>query len=255
MSYYDILEVDISASEKEIKKSYKRLVKKYHPDVYKGNLDFAEQKIKEINEAYDILSNSESRKQYDNELSQDNYGYNNSTPPDFSNSNDSFNRKSNTPSYEDLYKYDYYKKYTTNYYGVDKSNEKNDSFYRDMNHFNTVRFKLTPFSLVLIIIILIFFLTLIINSFILSVQKLFSTSIDDSESVPNNTTQNFVDNTTDTDIINTFTRNTTYSDITNKLGIPLSEYYYENYLYVFYEKYYFIFDENNKLIDWSYTGF
>jgi len=58
--YYQILGVDKSASSEEIKKAYRRLAHKYHPD--KGG---DEEKFKEVSEAYHILSNSEKRAQYD----------------------------------------------------------------------------------------------------------------------------------------------------------------------------------------------
>lgn len=70
MNYYEILEVSKTASLDEIKSSYKKLVKKYHPDLYKGDKNFAEQKIKEINEAYDVLSNPEKKLAYDEFLYQ-----------------------------------------------------------------------------------------------------------------------------------------------------------------------------------------
>ena len=69
MNYYDILNVTKNASKKEIKNSYKNLVKKYHPDVYSGDKSFAEKKIKEINSAYDVLSDDLLRKEYDLSLS------------------------------------------------------------------------------------------------------------------------------------------------------------------------------------------
>ena len=65
MNYYNLLNLSPNASEQQIKSSYKKLVKQYHPDLYVGNKDFAEQKIKEINEAYDILSNSQKKAEYD----------------------------------------------------------------------------------------------------------------------------------------------------------------------------------------------
>jgi len=70
MNYYEILEVSKTASPDEIKSSYKKLVKKYHPDLYKGDKNFAEQKIKEINEAYDVLSNPEKKLAYDESFYQ-----------------------------------------------------------------------------------------------------------------------------------------------------------------------------------------
>ena len=65
MNYYDILKVSKTASEQEIRASYKKLIKKYHPDIYSGNHEYAEKITKELNDAYTILSNSESRKEYD----------------------------------------------------------------------------------------------------------------------------------------------------------------------------------------------
>ena len=62
--YYKILGVSKNATEKEIKKAYRRLAKKYHPDNNKGN-KASEEKFKEINEANEVLSDPEKRKQYD----------------------------------------------------------------------------------------------------------------------------------------------------------------------------------------------
>ena len=62
--YYKILGVNKSASKDEIKKAYRKLAFKYHPDKNKGNKE-AEEKFKKINEAYAVLSNDEKRKQYD----------------------------------------------------------------------------------------------------------------------------------------------------------------------------------------------
>lgn len=68
-NYYEILEVDKNASDEIIKVSYKALVKKYHPDLKEGTSKInAEDKIKQINEAYDILSNPEKKYEYDQNL-------------------------------------------------------------------------------------------------------------------------------------------------------------------------------------------
>lgn len=67
-NYYEILEVSETASTSEIKKSYRILAKKYHPDQNKGDKGLVE-KFNEINEAYTILSNEEDRKKYDERLS------------------------------------------------------------------------------------------------------------------------------------------------------------------------------------------
>ncbi|WP_134043504.1 DnaJ C-terminal domain-containing protein [Helicobacter pullorum] len=62
-SLYETLEVSPNATSDEIKKSYRRLARKYHPDINKEK--DAEEKFKEINAAYEILSDEQKRKQYD----------------------------------------------------------------------------------------------------------------------------------------------------------------------------------------------
>lgn len=62
--YYEILGVNKGASADEIKKAYRKLALKYHPDKNRGNKD-AEEKFKEVSHAYEILSNTDKRAQYD----------------------------------------------------------------------------------------------------------------------------------------------------------------------------------------------
>lgn len=64
IDYYKILGIDKSASTDEVKKAYRKLARKYHPDVNPNNKD-AEQKFIQINEAHEVLSDSEKRKKYD----------------------------------------------------------------------------------------------------------------------------------------------------------------------------------------------
>ncbi|MBE6967111.1 MAG: molecular chaperone DnaJ [Ruminococcaceae bacterium] len=62
--YYEVLGVDKSASEDELKKAYRSLAKKYHPDLHPGDAE-AEARFKEVNEAYEVLSDADKRAKYD----------------------------------------------------------------------------------------------------------------------------------------------------------------------------------------------
>ncbi|MFR3729022.1 DnaJ domain-containing protein [Lacrimispora sp.] len=64
LDYYQILEVTSKATEKDIKAAYRRLAKKYHPDVIKDDPD-GNKRMYEIQEAYGVLGDEEKRKQYD----------------------------------------------------------------------------------------------------------------------------------------------------------------------------------------------
>lgn len=64
IDYYKVLEIDKSASEADIKKAYRKLARKYHPDLNPNDKE-AERKFKELNEANEVLSNADNRKKYD----------------------------------------------------------------------------------------------------------------------------------------------------------------------------------------------
>lgn len=75
--YYEVLGVGKNATKKEIKDAYRKLARKYHPDANPGNKS-AEEKFKEISEAYEILGNEQKRKTYDQQrefLSGGGYGF------------------------------------------------------------------------------------------------------------------------------------------------------------------------------------
>jgi len=72
--YYKILGINKTATQEEIKKAYRKLARKYHPDLNPGNKE-AEEKFKEINEAYAVLSDPQKRKEYDSGGSFDFKGF------------------------------------------------------------------------------------------------------------------------------------------------------------------------------------
>lgn len=66
-SYYDILQVSTTATQEEIKKAYLKKVKQFHPDSYKGDKVFAEQKTAEITQAYTTLKDDTLRRKYNDD--------------------------------------------------------------------------------------------------------------------------------------------------------------------------------------------
>lgn len=76
MNYYEILGISKTASLDEIKKAYRKLAMKWHPDKNLNNKDEAEAKFKVISEAYSVLSDNESREKYDF-MSTNNFKFNN----------------------------------------------------------------------------------------------------------------------------------------------------------------------------------
>src|SRR2546425_5745199 len=62
--YYDVLGVSHKASQKEIRQAYRKLARKYHPDLNPGDKS-AEEKFKQMQEAYDVLSDTKKRQMYD----------------------------------------------------------------------------------------------------------------------------------------------------------------------------------------------
>jgi len=73
IDYYELLEVNKNASEETIKKVFRMLIKKNHPDLFEGDEKLkAEEKVKSLNEAYAVLSDKEKREKYNSELEESN---------------------------------------------------------------------------------------------------------------------------------------------------------------------------------------
>lgn len=136
--YYNILGIPINASSEEIKKAYRLLAKKYHPDVNKENTEFYEEKFKEVSEAYEILNDEERRLKYNKELesyksrSSNNYSdYNNYNANNTSYNNYSRNNEDSSTSYSDKNNSNYEADSKSNSYN--NKNSKNDFSEKDNN--------------------------------------------------------------------------------------------------------------------------
>ncbi len=223
MNLYDTLNVRKNATQEEIKNSYKNLIKKYHPDIYQGDKSFAEKKSKEINVAYDILSNPEKRAEYDLELdnaqsSTINYEY---TPPKYNNpsaySYEEYYRNKNSSEFGD-----YDKRYTA--YHRSKVPNSNYSYTNNINDqfsdkiVNSVSKFNLPSKILIILAILasylvIFVLTIIkFNSFNSGDEK--GIIINNNKPYENNSTNNSITNTTieDEDELEEFDINDYFSE-------------------------------------------
>ncbi|BBJ27664.1 molecular chaperone DnaJ [Athalassotoga saccharophila] len=95
--YYEILGVSKDASTDDIKKAYKDLVKKWHPDLHPENKEEAEAKFKEIHEAYEVLSDPQKRAQYDR------FGYVGQPQENFGGTGQTFNQEDLFGGFEDIF--------------------------------------------------------------------------------------------------------------------------------------------------------
>ena len=112
MNYYEILNIKNDASKSEIRKSYKALIKKYHPDVYNGDKKIAEDMSMKINEAYEVLSDEKLRNEYDIELENQQKSDLNDMASDFYNyASNKVNEESNSNKYKENYTNNFYSKF------------------------------------------------------------------------------------------------------------------------------------------------
>ena len=158
-NYYKILQVDKDASPEIIKVAYKLLVKKNHPDLKEGeDKKNAEEKIKEINEAYDVLSNPVKKSEYDQSIinenvSQEQYNYI---------LNENMNLKKELNYFHNLYnRNNYYKHKNTNMYNENiNQNTSNDEINNNSKFksiFNNLNENIKTLIAIVITFLIIFF--------------------------------------------------------------------------------------------------
>jgi len=181
MNYYEILGVKRNASNDELKKAYKQLVKKYHPDLYPGDKSFAEQKTKDINIAYETLVDSSKRAAYDAEVFpvQNSYSY---TPPKYDTAPNDYYRRQYEENIRNSYQREYnYNDYVAAYRAAKrKAAAQNAAKYRSDNYsnalykkFNTMKSTTKIFFIILIVIL--YGILMIENLFNSNYSKLYFT--------------------------------------------------------------------------------
>ena len=121
-NYHEVLGISKTASADEIKKAYRNLAFKYHPDRNSGD-KAAEEKFKEINEAYDVLSDEKKRADYDS------FGTSNSH---YSGTNNSYNRNNDFTNEETFW--NWFNGNTSNSYG--SNNSYRNYYYQSTNSYN-----------------------------------------------------------------------------------------------------------------------
>ena len=158
-NYYKILQVDKDASPEIVKVAYKLLVKKNHPDLKEGeDKKNAEKKIKEINEAYDVLSNPVKKSEYDQSIinenvSQEQYNFI---------LNENMNLKKELNYFHNLYnRNNYYKQKNTNMYNENiNQNTSNDEINNNSKFksiFNNLNENIKTLIAIVITFLIIFF--------------------------------------------------------------------------------------------------
>ncbi len=249
MNLYDILGVSKTATNSEIKKAYKSLVKKYHPDVFEGNKDLAESKIKEINDAYDTLSDPVLREEYDRSLEVPetddvlkNSAYDTSESEVQKRYNDFRDR------YENVYKYGKSGRYTTNYYGVSHDPSKAKAWDYEKNRpsrdsdflFGSRSAFIIRMSLIILLILILLILWL---SFM---KKYMDNNYVHVPVVEKPAYKN--------DNLPLIDFDMTYEEVVILLGDPDPIQYKSSNLYAYWGSSYIIFDKNFKVIGWLNNG-
>ena len=239
MNYYQVLGVPENASDKEIKKAYKKLVKQYHPDIFHGDKEFAENKIKEINEAYDTLSVPDLKEEYDNAL----HGVEEASSTMAYTSQAQANYNVSRVKDNDFYNSDSYRHYSTRYYNRSRTSAEFEEYKRSQkkseDFFSGTKTKLIltiGLSAIVLIIVLIVLLSSLKNMTVNSVLNDVSGS-----------------NNGNNDILY-IEKGLSYDTVITHLGEPTNIKYNNSGFRAYYYSSYIEFNNNNIVVDWLNKG-
>lgn len=231
MTHYEKLGISKNATQKQIKDAYKDLVKKYHPDVYQGDKSFAEKMTKEINVAYDILSDPKKKAKYDEEINPTptyNYDY---TPP-----------KYNTPpsNYND-YRRSYGNDYNYNYRYTDYHRNKtpNSNYSENSPLENKIINLLDSNKLVVLFLIFIIYTAILIFTFCQFYafkNNKYTGTITNLQKVEEDIEDNIISNSTTYDSNNNYTDNVFPKDYQD---FDINDFVSDSELYSIYSQYYY----------------
>lgn len=245
MNYYQVLGIPDNATDKDIKKAYKKLVKKYHPDIFHGDKEFAENKIKEINEAYDTLSVPDLKAEYDELLhgtSDNDYSYGSSSRS--SQANDNYNYNSRVRD-NDFYNSDSYRHYSSyKYYNRSQPSEEFEAYKRSQAPIKDDGLFAGSKSKFVVLIGVAAIITIILLIILLNVLKELTK--------PDNLFNDF--DVQEENGILLIEKGVAYSTVTNYYGQPDSIKYVPNGYYAYYGRSYILFNKNNCVEDWVNKG-
>lgn len=243
MNYYQILGIPETASDKDIKRAYKKLVKKYHPDVFHGDKEFAENKIKEINEAYDTLATPELKAEYDDILNgnassetiaaykttqaQDNY-YNNNRYRD-----------------NDFYNSDSYRHYSSRYYGRTRPSQEFEEYRRSQSKVSEDGLFSGSKSKIIIIIGILAVIMILILIFLLSMLQNVTSNSGMFDDLSNGSSEKGI-------LI--IQKGVSYDKVVEYYGEPDKKDDTKGGFYAYYGQSYIVFDRNSKVTDWHNKG-
>ena len=244
MNYYQVLGIPESASDKEIKKAYKKLVKKYHPDIFHGDKEFAENKIKEINEAYDTLSVPDLKAEYDDALhgvsdaSSEVSSYSSQSQSDYAN---------NRVRDNDFYNSDSYRHYSYNYYGRPRTSSEFEEYKKSQAQKTSITdefFFGNRNKLVLTVGLIAIILIILLIGLLSTLKNLTSTS----------TFEDIAPAAKEKENVLYIEKGLPYEVVVQYLGEPTSKKYSNTGFTIYYNSSYIVFDKSNRVIDWFNNG-